>query len=123
MIPKIAIHGREKQPNLVIKYLEELGGNNGTNWRGDDIKGFYWIDEFKRIRCTDNIPEGYQFIDDWCKKDIKAVKTKYILVHWPESQHFIGREDCYYIDPIGNINLDQAMFVSEEIYDKVMKNE
>lgn len=63
MIPKIAIHGREKQPNLVIEYLTKLGGNNTTNWKGDDIKGYYWIDDINRIRCTNEIPVGYKFVD------------------------------------------------------------
>ena len=123
MIPKIAIHGRQNQPKLVINYLTKLGGNNIHNWNGDDIKGFYWIDDLKRIRCTDNIPEGYEFIDDWCKRDDKPIKNKYILVTWPESQYFIGIEHCYYINPMGNINLDQAMFVPEETYNKVMNHD
>ena len=122
MIPKIAIHGREKQPNLVIKYLKKLGGKNSYDWRGDDDKGFYWIDEFNIIRCTNNIPEGYQFIDDWYKKDDKSIKTKYVFVHWPESQYFIGIEHCYYINPMGDVNLDQAMFVPEKTYNKIINN-
>lgn len=125
MIPKIAIHGREKQPNLVIKYLEKLGGINETNWRGDDIKGFYWIDELKRIRCTNYIPQGYQFLDDWYKKDNKSTKTKYILVHYPESQYFTKIEDCYSVYPSINDteNLDKAIFVPEDIYNKMTNNE
>lgn len=123
MIPKIAIHGRKNQPKLVINYLIKLGGNNTHNWKGDDIKGFYWIDELKRIRCTDDIPEGYQFIDDWCKRNDKPINHKYILVTWPESQYFIGMEHCYHINPIGDIDLDQAMFVPEETYNKIMNND
>ena len=38
MIPKIAIHGREKQPNLTITFLESLGGNNQDKWLGDNYK-------------------------------------------------------------------------------------
>lgn len=119
MIHKIAIRGRERQSNLVIKYLEKLGGNNINNWLGDDTEGFYWIDNFNKIRCTDDIPIGYQLIDDWYdnKKDIK-----YLLIHWPESQHFIGMENCYHINSMKNIDLDQAMFVPEEIYNKIMNN-
>lgn len=119
MIPKIAIHGREKQSNLVIEYLEKLGGRNENNWIGDDTQGYYWIDDINRIRCTDNIPEGYKLVDIWHK----LTETKYILVHWPESQHFIGIENCYYINPMDNINLDQAMFVPENVYNKIMNNE
>lgn len=122
MIPKIAIHGRKNQPKLVINYLTKLGGINETNWSGDDIKGFYWIDDLKKIRCTDYIPEGYNFIDDWCKRVDKPIGIKYILVRWPESQYFIGIENCYYINPMGDINLDQAMFVPEETYNKIMNN-
>ena len=118
MIPKIAIHGRKNQPELVIKYLEKLGGCNKDNWSGDYFKGFYWIDEYKNIKCSHHIPEGYQFINDLCKK----VKTRYILVHWPESQYFIGIEHCYYIDPMEDNNLDQEMFVPEETYNKIMNN-
>ena len=119
MIPKIAIHGRERQPNLVIKYLERLGGRNEYHWNGDDAEGYYWIDGLMRIRCTDNIPEGYQFIDDWYNKE---KDIKYFLVHWPESQYFMGVKGCYHIYPMEDINLDQAMFVSEEIYNKIMNN-
>ena len=115
MIPKIAIRGREKQPNLVIEYLTKLGGNNITNWQGDDIKGFYWIDELKRIRCTDNIPEGYQFIDDWYKDN---QLTKYILVEFPESQKYIGNKDCHIC-----FEMASAVFVPEEIYNKMTNND
>jgi len=41
---------------------------------------------------------------------------KYILVEWPESQEFIGREGCYYCSPTENGHLDQAMFVPEDLY-------
>lgn len=44
------------------------------------------------------------------------METKYLLVLWPESQHFIGIENCYYINPMDDVNLDQAMFVPEEIF-------
>lgn len=47
---------------------------------------------------------------------------KYILVEWPESQHFIGMENCYYINPMEDSSLDQAMFVPEEVYYKIMNN-
>lgn len=50
------------------------------------------------------------------------MKTKYILVHWPESQYFIGMEDCYYIDAMKDSKLSQAMFVPEETYNKIMSN-
>lgn len=121
MIPKIAIHGREKQSNLVIEYLEVLGGRNENNWKGDDTQGYYWIDDINRIRCTDNIPEGYEFIDIWHK----PTETKYILVEWPDSQYFIGIKGCYYAQPSINDaeNLDQAIFVPEDIYNKMTNNE
>ena len=37
--------------------------------------------------------------------------NRYILVEWPESQEFIGRDGCYYCSPTENEQLDQAMFV------------
>ena len=49
--------------------------------------------------------------------------TKYILVHWPESQHFIGIEGCYYVDPMDDDSLSQAMVVPEDIYSKIMDGE
>lgn len=49
-------------------------------------------------------------------------RTKYILVEWPESQYFIGTEGCYHINPMGDVNLDQAMVVPEEIYNKMINN-
>lgn len=118
MVPKIVIHGRKNQPDLVIKYLEKLGGNNKHYLVGDDTVGFYWIDDLKRIKCTSNIPEGYQFIDNWCKRDDNPIETKYILVHWPESQNFIGMKNCYHINSIENLDLDQAIFVPKEIFDE-----
>lgn len=53
------------------------------------------------------------------------MKTKYILVEWPDSQHFIGIEGCYYVQPSINDaeNLDQAIFVPENIYNKITNNE
>lgn len=47
---------------------------------------------------------------------------KYILVEWPESQHFIGMEHCYHINPMEDIDLDQAMFVPEGIYYEIEGN-
>lgn len=46
---------------------------------------------------------------------------RYVLVEWPESQEFIGREGCYHVYPsINNAeNLDGAMFVPEDLYCKV----
>ena len=51
-------------------------------------------------------------------------KTKYILVYWPESQYFIGIEGCYHVLPLihDTENLDQAMFVPEDIYNKIANN-
>ena len=40
----------------------------------------------------------------------------YILVEWPESQEFIGREGCYYCSPEEDDQLDQAIFVPEDLY-------
>lgn len=49
------------------------------------------------------------------------MKTKYLLVLWPASQLFIGIEDCYQVNPsINDKNLDAAMFVPEETYNKIM---
>ena len=44
---------------------------------------------------------------------------RYILVEWPESQEFIGREGCYYCNPGEDEQLDQAMFVPEDLYCEV----
>ena len=44
---------------------------------------------------------------------------RYILVEWPESQYFIGQEGCYYCSPGKDEQLDQAMFVSEDLYCEV----
>ena len=46
------------------------------------------------------------------------MKTKYILVEWPESQYFMGQENCYYFNSKENEQLDQALFVPEDIYEK-----
>jgi hypothetical protein len=44
---------------------------------------------------------------------------RYILVEWPESQEFIGQEGCYYCSPGEDDQLDQAMFVPEDLYCEV----
>ena len=49
----------------------------------------------------------------------KNLIMRYILVEWPESQAFIGREGCYYCSPTEDGQLDQAMFVPENLYCKV----
>ena len=46
---------------------------------------------------------------------------RYILVQWPESQHFIGVKGCFFCqcneeDSFGDN--DQAMFVPEDLYCK-----
>ena len=43
---------------------------------------------------------------------------RYILVEWPESQEFMGQEGCYYCSPGEDDQLDQAIFVPEELYCK-----
>ena len=52
------------------------------------------------------------------------METKYLLVLWPESQLFIGVKGCYYIsideDEDNDLTLDQAMFVPEKTYNKIM---
>jgi hypothetical protein len=47
--------------------------------------------------------------------------TRYILVQWPESQHFIGVKGCFFCGPTSEDNCeeyDQAMFVPEDLYCK-----
>ena len=110
MIPKIAIRGRYKQPNLVIEYLEKLGGRNENNWKGDDTQGYYWIDDINRIRCTNEIPVGYKFADIW-SEPIHKENNKYILVEFPESQKYIGNKECHVC-----FELAGAIFVPENIY-------
>lgn len=112
MIPKIAIHGREKQPNLTITVLESLGGNNQNKWLGDDYKGYYWIDDINRIRCTNEIPIGYKFVDIWIEH-IHRENNKFILVEFPESQKYINNKECYVC-----FELASAVFVPEDIYNK-----
>lgn len=52
------------------------------------------------------------------------METKYLLVLWPESQSFIAIDGCYQINPsINDKNLDGAMFVPEDIYNKIMNND
>ena len=55
------------------------------------------------------------------------METKYLLVQWPESQSFIGVKGCYYVsiddEEDYDLTLDQAMFVPEEIYNKIMNND
>lgn len=49
------------------------------------------------------------------------MKTKYILVEWPESQYFMGQKGCYFCqcdDENSFGELDQAMFVPENLYYK-----
>ena len=43
---------------------------------------------------------------------------RYILVEWPKSQEFMGQKGCYYCNPGENDQLDQALFVPEDIYEK-----
>jgi len=54
------------------------------------------------------------------------METKYLLVLWPESQSFIGVKGCYYVtineDEDDDLTLDQAMFVPEKTYNKIMSN-
>jgi hypothetical protein len=47
--------------------------------------------------------------------------NRYILVEWPESQEFIGRDGCYFcqINENDDLSLDQAMFVPEDLYCEV----
>ena len=56
-----------------------------------------------------------------------VMETKYLLVLWPESQSFIGVKDCYYVsiddEEDYDLALDQAMFVPEDIYSKIMNGE
>ena len=53
------------------------------------------------------------------------METKYLLVQWPESQSFIGVKGCYFIsiDEDDDLTLDQAMFVPEKTYNKIMNND
>lgn len=46
------------------------------------------------------------------------MKTKYILVEWPESQKWMSHPDCYLAQPYtyGNGPLNMAYFVPENIY-------
>jgi hypothetical protein len=47
---------------------------------------------------------------------------KYVIVTWPESQDFIGRENCHLInDDEGYTKYgSSAYFVREDVYEKVM---
>lgn len=52
-------------------------------------------------------------------------QTKYILVEWPHSQYFIGIKGCFYAQSSINDteDLDQAIFVPEDIYNKITNND
>ena len=46
--------------------------------------------------------------------------SRYVLVEWPESQEFIGRDGCYFCQVNKDDDqLDQAMFVPEDLYCEV----
>lgn len=50
-------------------------------------------------------------------------KVRYVKVDWPNSQMFMGKEDCYdcaYEDE--NNSIYQSVFVPEDIYEEAMKN-
>lgn len=48
--------------------------------------------------------------------------NKYLLVQWPESQHFIGHPKCYLCQSLdwNEKEYDSAYFVPEDVYDEVM---
>lgn len=51
-------------------------------------------------------------------------EEKYLLVEWPDSQYFIGMENCYpclSYDEDTFSDLEQAMFVPENLYHKTFK--
>ena len=44
---------------------------------------------------------------------------RYVLIHWPESQNFMEHPDCYFCQCSNEDsfrNLDQTIFVPEEMY-------
>ena len=48
---------------------------------------------------------------------------RYVKTDWPTSQMFMGREGCYYCAYEGEDNgIYQSVFVPEDIYEEVMKN-
>ena len=50
-------------------------------------------------------------------------KVRYVKVDWPNSQMFMGKEDCYdcaYEDE--NNSIYQSVFVPEDVYKEAMKN-
>ena len=44
---------------------------------------------------------------------------RYILVEWPESQYFMGQENCYYCNSEDE-QLNQSLFVPEDIYKRYL---
>ena len=42
---------------------------------------------------------------------------RYVLIHWPESQEFIGHPECFLAQNT-NEELDSAYFVPEDVYCK-----
>lgn len=51
---------------------------------------------------------------------------RYILVEWPDSQHFMGESGCYFCqcnDENSFGALDQAMFVPEKLYSEYKRKE
>lgn len=54
------------------------------------------------------------------------METKYLLVQWPKSQSFMGVKGCYFVsineDEDDDLILNQAMFVPEDIYNKMTNN-
>ena len=50
-------------------------------------------------------------------------KVRYVKVDWPNSQMFMGKDDCYdctYEDE--NNSIYQSVFVPEDVYEEAMKN-
>ena len=84
---------------------------------------WYLVLSFSWLGCRPVTAEIRGFESRQYRNLIINNMTRYLLVEWPESQEFIGMDGCYFCqcnDENSFGDLDQALFVPEELYNQKM---
>lgn len=98
MTKYLAIRGDYHNGNEVIKILEMLGGVNTNNYKGEQMRQFYFICPYTNaIRC---VFEEAMLITDWETHNLKSFKKEY--PYKTGDKLVINGKDCSIVETYWN---------------------
>lgn len=118
----LAIRGDYHNGNEVIKILEMLGGVNTDNYKGEQIRHFYFICPYTNvIKC---VFEEAMLITDWETHNLKSFKREYPYKTFDKL--VINGKDCSIVETFWNgfticYKVDYGLYLMEYSAERIQE--